>query len=83
MLQRHEVQDLMKNPEMAGANAEAGNAVKIEEVLRRAHEIHRQHGGFFGYDFEDWARAWSEVPERTSGAKLELSDEMAPALVRH
>jgi hypothetical protein len=26
---------------------------KIEEIFRRAQEIHREHGGVFGYDFED------------------------------
>ena len=47
----------------------------IEDILRRAREIHRQHGGVFGYDFEDWVQAWSEVPERSSRTKLPLADE--------
>jgi len=35
---------------------------RIEEILLRAYQIHREHGGMFGYDFEDWAQAWNEVP---------------------
>lgn len=53
--------------------------VAIERILRRAHEIHRQHGGLFGYDFEDWAQAWSELPERNSRTELGLADEMNAA----
>ena len=46
--------DAMQAAVMALPIAEAEGAVKIEDVLRRAREIHRQHGGVFGYDFEDW-----------------------------
>jgi hypothetical protein len=60
--------------------------MNIGEVLRRAREIHRQHGGIFGYDFEDWARAWSEVAyqsERTEPWVPEtMSAGMMPATTR-
>ena len=46
------------------ANPEGIDGLKIDEILRRAHEIHYEHGGVFGYDFEDWLQAWEEVPER-------------------
>jgi hypothetical protein len=51
------------------------DVLMIEEILRRAREIHRQHGGVFGYDSEDWAQAWSELPERSSLRKLHLANE--------
>jgi len=36
-------------------------ALQIEEVLNRAHQIHRAHGGLFGYDLEDWLQAEREL----------------------
>jgi Protein of unknown function (DUF2934) len=39
-------------------------ALQIEEVLNRAHKIHRAHGGLFGYDLEDWLQAERELIER-------------------
>jgi hypothetical protein len=46
------------------ANPEANDGLKIDEILQRAQEIHRENGGMFGYDFEDWLEAWGELPER-------------------
>jgi hypothetical protein len=57
---------------MRAANPEANDVLKIEEILRRAQEIHRERGGVFGYDFEDWLQAWGELPERGSRRELEL-----------
>jgi len=37
---------------------------RIEKLLNRAHEIHRSHGGLFGYDLEDWLQAERELAER-------------------
>jgi hypothetical protein len=39
-------------------------AFRIEEVLNRAREIHRAHGGLIGYDLEDWLEAERELVER-------------------
>jgi hypothetical protein len=39
-------------------------AWRIEKLLNRAHEIHRSHGGLFGYDLEDWLQAERELTER-------------------
>jgi hypothetical protein len=58
--------------QMWAANPDANEVLKIEKILRRAHEIHRERGGMFGYDFEEWLQAWGESPERRSGAELEL-----------
>ena len=78
MLQGNESRDAMQAAMMALPIAEAEGAVKIEDVLRRAREIHRQHGGVFGYDFEDWVQAWSDLPASNGQTKLELAEEMAP-----
>ena len=41
----------------------ASDGLRIEEIFRRAHEIHRARGGVLAYDFEDWLQAWGELPE--------------------
>jgi hypothetical protein len=46
------------------ADSQANDGLRIDEILQRAQDIHREHGGMFGYDFEDWIEAWSELPER-------------------
>ena len=43
---------------------QANDGLRIDEILQRAQEIHRENGGMFGYDFEDWIEAWGELPER-------------------
>ena len=53
----------------------ATHAFSIEEIVRRAHQIHRQHGGFFGYDFEDWVQAWRDLPQTAKGTQLEQLSE--------
>jgi hypothetical protein len=39
-------------------------ALQIEEVMNRAHEIHLARGGLIGYDLEDWLQAERELFER-------------------
>ncbi len=59
-------------PVQDAAQPQAREEFRIEEILRRARQIHREHGGFFGYDFDDWAQAWAELPLtalRARGAK--------------
>lgn len=75
MLQRNEIRKPMQAPEMGPAIPEAADALKIEEVLRRARQIHRQHGGIFGYDFEDWVQAWGNLSAGSSRINLEMADE--------
>jgi hypothetical protein len=48
--------------DMPAPNPAAIDGLKIDDILRRAQEIHREHGGVFGYDFEDWLQAWEELP---------------------
>jgi hypothetical protein len=39
---------------------EVGKGLRIEEILHRAHQIHRARGGLIGYDLEDWLQAERE-----------------------
>ena len=49
---------------LPAANPEGIRGLNIDEILQRAREIHHEHGGVFGYDFEDWIQAWEELPDR-------------------
>lgn len=55
--------------EIPVAETQARNEFRIEEILRRARQIHREHGGLFGYDFDDWAEAWAERSQSASRAE--------------
>ena len=46
--------------DLRSADSKSTDAFSIEQIVRRAHQIHREHGGFFGYDFEDWVLAWRD-----------------------
>ncbi|HTC62996.1 MAG TPA: DUF2934 domain-containing protein [Candidatus Saccharimonadales bacterium] len=37
--------------------------LRLEEILHRAHQIHRSRGGLIGYDLEDWLQAERELIE--------------------
>jgi len=50
------------------------DALQIEEVLNRAHEIHRGHGGLFGYDLEDWLEAERELFERSRPEHFQIEE---------
>jgi hypothetical protein len=80
MLQRKEIRDSMEAPEIGTLAPETRDELDIEEVLRRAREIHRQQGGIFGYDFEDWVQAWSALPARNGHTQPELAEETQPAV---
>jgi hypothetical protein len=62
-------------------DSKATDALRIEEIVRRAHQIHRQHGGFFGYDFEDWVLAWRDLPQTASGREMEQVNEHSSEFV--
>lgn len=81
MLQQNEIRNRAEMAEMqAISTAAAKDALDIEEVVRRAREIHRQHGGIFGYHFEDWALAWSALTEKSS-RRTELAYEIHELVV--
>jgi len=49
-------------------------AVRIEQVLNRAHEIHRAHGGLIGYDLEDWLQAERELAQEHHPDNFQVKD---------
>jgi hypothetical protein len=65
MFQSNEIRDGEEIPGTHATNLMTADALNIEEVVRRARAIHRRHGGFFGYHFEDWALAWSALAEKS------------------
>ena len=70
--------------EIAGlgtTDSKVTDAFRIEEIVRRAHQIHREHGGFFGYDFEDWVLAWRDLPQKASGKQMEHVNEHSSGFV--
>ena len=78
MFERKQIRDPREASEARMAIPETGDGLKIEDVLSRAREIHRQHGGIFGYDFEDWVQAWSSFPAPNGRTDFELAGEMDP-----
>jgi hypothetical protein len=36
-------------------------SLRLEEILHRAHQIHRARGGLIGYDLQDWLEAEHEL----------------------
>jgi hypothetical protein len=62
MRSQNEVHDHFETQDRRAADSGADDRLKIEEILRRAQESHCEHGGVFGYDFEDWLQAWRELP---------------------
>jgi hypothetical protein len=72
MRSHHEIRDQFEMQQICGGNPNANEVPKIENVLRRAHEIHRERGGMFGYDFEEWLQAWGESPEGQSRGVADL-----------
>jgi Protein of unknown function (DUF2934) len=65
-----ELQDVILNGDAVG------EALQIEEVLIRAHEIHRAHGGLFGYDLEDWLQAERELVGRNRPGHFQADETM-------
>jgi hypothetical protein len=65
MLLLNAMQNQIETPQTAATRSQ-GESFRIEEILQRAYQIHRERGGMFGYDFEDWAQAWRELPAETS-----------------
>ncbi len=65
----------------AATDSQGRNGSVIEDVLRRAQQIHKQQGGFWGYGFDDWARAWRETSQADSQSDKQLDDENAIGLL--
>ena len=46
--------------------------LRIEEILYRAHQIHRARGGLIGYDLEDWLQAGTGKNRRNQQACFQI-----------
>jgi len=66
MRSQNVLNDRFETQDIRVADPEVSDGLKIEEILQRAREIHRERGGVFEYDFEDWLQAWRELTERGS-----------------
>jgi hypothetical protein len=64
MIQHSELEGKIESQDVISNRIAPGEALRIEEVMNRAHEIHRGHGGLIGYDLEDWLQAEHELFER-------------------
>jgi hypothetical protein len=82
VLQHNEIREGKETPGIYPAGFQTRDSLQIEEILRRAREIHRQHGGVFGYDFEDWAQAWTELPQSASGPEPQFAAENGAEFLR-
>ena len=67
MLASHKIRSERESQGARLENLAVENARTIENLLRRAHEIHREHGGILGYDLEDWLQAEQELAEEHRG----------------
>jgi hypothetical protein len=74
MLSHDEVAEQIESQEMIFSQHEVGEALQIEEVMNRAYEIRRAHGGLFGYDLEDWLQAERELAERNRTNKRRIQE---------
>jgi hypothetical protein len=72
---RGEIEDRGELQEAVFTDGEIREGLKIEELLRLAHEIHRAHGGLFGYDLEDWLEAEREVTTRNRQSLWAIEQE--------
>ena len=86
MLIASAVQGQIEVQEPVAIESQAQGGVEIEKIILRARRIHREHGGLFGYDFDDWARAWSEAKGSSSPNESKAASEngkkSVPALKR-
>jgi len=74
MLSLNKVSEQIESQDVVLNGDAAGEALQIEEVLNRAHQIHRDHGGLFGYDLEDWLQAERELFERNRLDHLQVEE---------
>jgi hypothetical protein len=74
MLSHDEVVEKIEPQEMVFTQHAVDEALQIEEVLNRAYEIRRAHGGLFGYDLEDWLQAERELAERNRTDRMRVEE---------
>ena len=74
MLSHDEVAGKIESQEITFGESAVGEALQIEQVLNRAYEIRRAHGGLFAYVLEDWLQAGQELAERNRTGKLRVEE---------
>ena len=83
MLSHNKVAEQIELQDVTFGGSAVGEALQIEEVLNRAHEIHRAHGGLLGYDLEDWLQAERELFEGNRPDDFRVDETAHPeSLVR-
>jgi hypothetical protein len=74
MLLHNEVAEQIELQDVILSRDGMNEAMQIEKVMNRAHQIHRAHGGLIGYDLEDWLQAESELFERNRPEHFQLEE---------
>jgi hypothetical protein len=74
MLSHDEIVETIDSQTVNFGEGAVSEAVQIEEVLNRAHQIHRSRGGLFGYDLEDWLQAQRELTERKPADRMRIEE---------
>ena len=84
MLSNNKVAERIELQDAIFSGDSVSEALHIEDILNRAHEIHRAHGGLLGYDLEDWLQAERELFERNRPDHDQLEETAhAVSLVRN
>jgi hypothetical protein len=77
MLQANATQHEIEIPRNAALNSQAGTDFPLKRIVQRARQIHREHGGLFGYDFDDWSQAWGERTDPTDETGIAITESQA------
>jgi hypothetical protein len=71
MLSHDEIAGTIESQGAIFSEDAVSEAFQIEEVLNRAHEIHRARGGLLGYDLEDWLEAERDLAARNRAGQFQ------------
>ena len=65
----------IESPQTVATASPAETESRLMQVVRRARQIHRERGGLFGYDFDDWSEAWGEPAQLTNDGDTRRAEE--------
>lgn len=74
MILHNEVAGQIESQVVISSGTAVSEASQIEEVLNRAYQIHRAHGGLIGYDLEDWLQAEHEWVDRSRTEQFQVEE---------
>jgi len=74
MLSHNKVAETIESQVVTFDEETVREASQIEEILNLAYEIHRSHGGLFGYDLEDWLQAHRELAGRNRATQARAKE---------